>query len=173
MEIFIIRHAIAIERSLAMEDSVRPLTEKGRRRFTAAVRGLARLGIQLDHVFHSPWLRAVQTAELLAPITRGPLETTELLADDPDPDVLALAASLDSDARVAFVGHEPWMGDLLSLCLTGSIRYGEALPFKKGAVAWLTGEPRPGALELTAMLPPRPLRRLAEPPASVIVGVVD
>ena len=161
MQLFLIRHAIAVERSEGLDDTARPLTEKGRRRFAMSVGGLERLKIQLDQVFHSPWLRAVQTAELLAPITVGRRQTTELLATDPGPSLLDLAGWFDSGSRIAFVGHEPWMGEFLSLCLTGTTEHGEALPFKKGAVAWLTGDPVPGGLELTAMLPPRPLRRLA------------
>lgn len=166
MEIFLVRHAIAVERSEELEDELRPLSDRGRTRFDKAVRGLRRLDIEFDHVFHSPWLRAIQTAEMLAPVTRGTRSATALLADDPGLEVVNLARQFalekgDPEARVAFVGHEPWMAELLSLLTTGDPQHADNLPFKKGAVAWLQGVATPGGAELVAFLPPRALRRLA------------
>ena len=161
MDIFLVRHAIAAERGTVRDDRERPLTAQGARRFERCVAGLACLDVSLDHVFHSPWLRAVQTAELLAPLLRGRCEPSDLLADDPDARLLALVSGFRDGTRVAFVGHEPWMGELLSLCLLGTTAHADNLPFKKGGVAWLQGKPEPGKLLLRAMLPPRVLRRLA------------
>jgi phosphohistidine phosphatase len=163
MEIFLVRHAIAVERSADRPDAARPLSERGRARFSRAVRGMARLELRFDRVLHSPWLRAVQTAELLAPITDGDgaREETERLADDPDAALLALAARHPQAARVAFVGHEPWMGELLSLLVLGTAAHGERFPFKKGGVAWLVGEPRPGGTALKAVFTPKALWQMA------------
>lgn len=173
MDIFLIRHAIAVERSPDLDDAERPLSERGVRRFAQEVRALARLGIAFDRVFHSPWLRAAQTAEMLAPVTKGERRVTELLADDPGSALIDLAAQAaaevakdlageDPDARVAFVGHEPWMAEFLSLLLFADVSHGPRMPFKKGGVAWLTGAPRAGGLELCAVLPPKMLRRLVD-----------
>lgn len=164
MEFFLVRHAIAVERTSTMEDAARPLTERGARRFARAVRGLERLELRLDHVFHSPWLRARQTAELLAPITAGGVEVTELLADDPGEELLALAGRFSDSSRIAFVGHEPWMGELLSLLLTGTTRFAEKFLFKKGGLAWTLGDPRPGKMSLVCMFTPKSLRRMGEAP---------
>lgn len=162
------RHAIAVERSPALEDARRPLSQRGIGKFRKAVRGLGRLGVELDHVFHSPWLRAVETAEFLAPLTRGEREATDLLADDPGGELIDLANRLahqanrqDRATRVAFVGHEPWMAELCSLLLIGNTSLAEQVAFKKGGVAWLIGEARPAGMRLHAMLPPKVLRRLA------------
>ena len=73
MDLFLIRHAIAEERGEGLPDAERALTHKGRARFKLVVRSLARSGFRFDRVYHSPWLRAVQTAELLAPLNDGPL----------------------------------------------------------------------------------------------------
>lgn len=170
MEVLLVRHAIATERTASRPDAERPLTGRGVKRFRAAVRGLQRLELHLDHVFHSPWLRAAQTAELLAPVLaagphaiRSALELTDLLADSPGDPLLALARPFPAGARVGFVGHEPWMSELLSLLLTGTTDHAGRLPFKKGGVAWLEGEPGPAGMGLRAMLPPRTLRRLGKP----------
>ena len=152
MDLFLIRHAIAEERRADLPDPNRELTDRGRERFEAVVRSLHRSGFHFDHVYHSPWLRAVQTAELLAPLNDGSLVSTEELARPPRPE---LFASLRGD-NVACVGHEPWMSDALSLLTTGN-PHGPWLRFKKGGVAWLRGAPEPGSRELRALIPPRGL----------------
>ena len=62
--------------------------------------------------------------------------------------------------RIALVGHEPWIGELCSMCLTGSVARAIAFPFKKGGVAWLAGTPEPGAMQLRGYFAPGVLRRL-------------
>lgn len=146
MDLFLIRHAIAEERRAGLPDDQRALTEKGRTRFELVVRGLARSGFRFDRVYHSPWLRAVQTAELLAPLNDGPFLPVDGLARPPDPDFFA---SLEGQ-QVACVGHEPWMSDALALLTIGDPD-GSWLRFKKGAVAWLRGPPTPANMELRAL----------------------
>ena len=150
MDVFLIRHAIAEDRRAGLLDADRQLTDKGKARFEAVVQSLHRSGFRFDRVYHSPWLRAVQTAELLIPITDGPLICTDELAQPPRAEFFA---SLEGDA-VACVGHEPWMSDAVSLLTTGDPN-GPWLRFKKGGVAWLRGIPLPGSMELRALLPPR------------------
>lgn len=150
MELFLIRHAIAEERREALADEDRVLTHKGRERFDLVARSLRRVGVRFDRVYHSPWLRAVQTAELLDPINDGPRIAVDGLAVPPTP---RFFTSLQGD-RVACVGHEPWMSGALSLLTTGDA-HGSWLRFKKGGVGWLRGTPDPGAMQLVALLPPR------------------
>ena len=63
--------------------------------------------------------------------------------------------------RVAVVGHEPWVGELLTWLITGAQPDGSGLAFKRGGVAWLEGQPKPGRMTLRAFLPPKVLRALA------------
>jgi phosphohistidine phosphatase len=167
MEVLLIRHAIAVDHDAAPSDAERALTRDGSKRFRQVVRGLARLGLGLDHVFHSPWLRAVQTAELLEPVLEDELgrvlQATPLLTASPGEALLALARELPADARIGFVGHEPWMSELLALLVTGATAHAGRLTFKKGGVAWLAGDLQPGGMTLQAMLPPRVLRRVRKP----------
>ena len=146
MDLFLIRHAIAEERRAGLDDADRQLTDKGRSRFEAMVRGLDHAGFQFDRVYYSPWLRAAQTAELLASITDGPFISTEELAQAPDP---AFFASVQG-RRAACVGHQPWMGDALALLTTGE-PYGPWVRFKKGGIAWLRGSPTAAQMELRAL----------------------
>lgn len=150
MDLFLIRHAIAEERRAGLPDAQRALTQRGRERFAAVVQSLDLARFRFDRVYHSPWLRAVQTAELLSPILDGPLISTDGLAQSPGS---AFFGSLEGE-RVACVGHEPWMSDALALLTVGNPD-GSWLRFKKGAVAWLRGSPAPASMELRALLPPR------------------
>jgi len=173
MELLLVRHAIAADPRPGQPDAQRSLTERGRRRMRKAVAGLAAMDLRCDRLLHSPWKRAAQTAELLRPLVTGESHATELLARAPSPELLAHvrgtprgeAAERGDRAgrapRVALVGHQPWMGELLALLITGSDRAGEAALFGKGGVAWLVGECKPGGMQLRALFPPRVLRSLS------------
>lgn len=151
MNLYLVRHAVARD---GEDDDARPLTPKGARRFAQAVEGLDALGVSVERVLHSPKLRAVETAELLEPVLDGHTEVTPLLARTPDAELLALLAGADAAA----VGHEPWLGALCAWLVTGDPARGAAFPFKKGGVARLEGEPRPGAMRLLWLATPRMLR---------------
>src|SRR6185436_5586286 len=71
MDLYVIRHAEAEAGGTSLDDARRALTAKGRETFAREVRGLERLGVELERVYHSPLLRAVETAELLAPLLDG------------------------------------------------------------------------------------------------------
>jgi phosphohistidine phosphatase len=164
MEVLLIRHAIAVDQDAAPSDADRVLSPEGSKRFRQIVRGMERLGLSLDRVLHSPWMRAVQTAELLEPVLTDELgralQETPLLTTSPDDALLALARELPAAARVAFVGHEPWMSELLALLITGTVEHAGRLAFRKGGVAWLSGDVQPGGMTVQALLPPRVLRHI-------------
>ena len=156
MQLFLVRHAIAVPSAPERPDAARPLTAEGRAKFVKAVRGARALGWKLDRLYHSPLTRAVQTAELLRPLLDGPCTALPDLARAPDEEMLAHIEG----ARVALVGHEPHLGALLAWLVTGDPSRGERFCFKKGGFAVLTGEPRPGAMTLEGLVAPRLLRRL-------------
>ncbi|HEV8113337.1 MAG TPA: histidine phosphatase family protein [Planctomycetota bacterium] len=161
MELFLFRHAEAEPRSGDAPDERRALTAKGRERFLRAAKGLERLEIQLDRIYHSPWLRSIESAELLSLLLDGETVVTPLLAQPPTRELLDI---LEGE-NVALVGHEPWLSDLLGWLVFG-VRMMESdgkspcLDFGKGGLAWVGGKPEPGAMSLRAFLPPRALRRI-------------
>ncbi|GAB4328222.1 MAG: histidine phosphatase family protein [Candidatus Zixiibacteriota bacterium] len=159
MDLYLIRHAKAAPRSPELEDALRPLTPEGKRAFAIAVEGMARLGLTFDRLYHSPWLRAVETAELLIPLVHGETVSTMHLADDPSS---ALLREL-SGQRVALVGHEPWTSELVGWLIHGDRAAGDGFCIKKGGMVWLEGKPAPGQMVLRAFLPPKVLRALSRP----------
>jgi phosphohistidine phosphatase len=156
MRLFVIRHAEAVPRSSDIDDASRPLTEQGRRQWRRAVRGFERLGMKPQRVYHSPWLRAVATAEELIDRVFGKPVATRRLAEAPSP---ALLRELKGEC-VAVVGHQPWLGELVELLVLGRANSGAWLELGKGAIVWLEGEPRPGKMVVRAVLPPKVLRAL-------------
>ena len=158
MLLYLVRHAIAAPASAERPDASRPLTPEGQRKFVAAARGMKRLGWEFDVVYHSPLLRAVQTAEHLKPLLHGPTRVLADLARAPDVELLA---RVDGE-RVALVGHEPYLSALVAWLVTGEIACGERFELKKGGVAVLAGPLRPGAMTLRALIAPKILRALGD-----------
>ena len=157
MRLDLIRHAAATPRVVGLSDASRALTPRGRARFRRVVAGLRRLGVGYDVAYHSPKLRAVETADLFAPLVDGETVVTPNLARPP---AAALLAEIRGE-RVALVGHEPMLSALAAWLVFGDRRRGAKLPAKKGGVLMLEGELRPGAMRLVASLPPKALRKIA------------
>jgi phosphohistidine phosphatase len=161
MDLWIVRHASAEERSALGDDARRALTAAGRRDFAREVRGLARLGAEFDLVLHSPMRRAQETADLLERLCAGETAVCAGLAREPDERLLDEIRG----ERVALVGHEPWLSRLMAWLVFGWRVYEQEphaalFELKKGGVALLAGEPRPGAMALRALYPPSALRAL-------------
>jgi phosphohistidine phosphatase len=157
MRLYLIRHAVAASRGPGVADSTRPLTLRGRTRFRRAVDGLRRLGVRFDGLRHSPLRRAVETAELLAPLVAGPGVATRNLVRPP---TAALLAEIRGEC-VALVGHEPMLSSLAAWLVVDDKTLGAKFPLKKGAALVLEGAPRPGEMRIVASLPPKTLRRIA------------
>ena len=161
-ELYIVRHGLAEERGEAWpDDNKRPLTPDGVSRMRKAARGLARIGVTIDIVLTSPLVRARQTAEIVA----GGLEPRPSLVNidslAPDGSYAAIIADLEKHGRrqrIAFVGHEPSIGEL-GARLIGSRH---ALEFKKGAICRIDLDELPPVSpgDLRWMLTPKILRAL-------------
>jgi len=156
VQLYLVRHGIPTS---APTDADRALSEEGRELFALGVRGLGRLGVRLDRVVSSPLLRAVQTAELLAPLLAGERSEAEALAHAPARETLDCIA--DGEA-VALVGHEPWLSELIAWLTVDQRGHGGSFAMKKGAVALLEGTPAPGAMTLAGMWRPELLQALGE-----------
>jgi phosphohistidine phosphatase len=127
VKLYIMRHGPAEDQSPSGRDEYRALTPSGRER----VRAVARALVQLDEVplsvFSSPLVRALQTAEIVAAVTKlrdrdGGLEIHGDLA--PGGHAFEFAKSLlhPKRKRVMLVGHEP------DLSLLAELLIGEPIP---------------------------------------------
>src|SRR6185503_13585191 len=68
MELYLLRHAIAVQRGTPGydDDSQRPLTDEGRKKMKKIVKALSGLNLELDTILSSPYVRARDTAKILA-----------------------------------------------------------------------------------------------------------
>lgn len=163
MNLYIIRHAIAVPRGApgVADDAPRPLTSDGARKMRKEAKSLSRLGIEFDQIWTSPYVRAHQTAEILAEqmgLSAGVRVVRALL---PGAGFDALAAEICRHHPVeslALVGHEPDLGEFVTRLLTGVGT--SAIRFKKGGIACVEIDDfaLPLRGELCWLLTPRQLR---------------
>ncbi len=135
MKVYLLRHGDAQDRSVSGRDEDRELTPAGLDKLEQASRGWRRVLEQVDRVFCSSLIRARQTAEILHRTAEAsePIAETEQLVPYARPleTLQLLQGELQSGSEgVACVGHEPHMGALLGLLLTGNDH--ASIPFKKG-----------------------------------------
>ena len=164
MNLFVVRHAIAEDAKPGQADADRALTPEGARKFRRAVQGLRELRWRFDRVLTSPWLRAKETTELLAPVCEHEPIETELLTRSPQAELLAMIAEVTAPEKkrhgTAVVGHEPWLGELVALLAFGEARLGDGLDLKKGGIVWLVGSAAAGGMMIRSILTPKTLRAL-------------
>jgi phosphohistidine phosphatase len=162
MEVLIVRHAIAGDREQwTGSDHERPVTAEGRERMAENAAGLRAVAPALDLIATSPLVRAVQTAEVLSD-AYGEVEIVTVPALSPGGarDDLRAWLARRREERVALVGHEPDLGELVAWFVFGEPQ--PAVPLKKGGACQVRFEdaPAPGRGELKWLLPPKILRRL-------------
>ena len=110
-----VRHAQAVDETLELRDPVRHLTAHGRTQATGLGDRLRWHDCAPTHIWTSPLVRAVQTAELLAVGLQCSLaiEVAPALAPNESPrDVVTALQALPADAIVVAVGHEPGLSAL-------------------------------------------------------------
>jgi len=143
MKIYLVRHAEAIDYQTGTvnTDSLRYLTSNGRKISREVFKKLKDEFCDLEKIFTSPLIRAVQTAEILAVVTKfkNDIEVVKELSTDASlSDAIKLIKLNSSFDSIALAGHEPMMG-ILSASLSG--REKSLFPFKKSAVCLVDYNP--------------------------------
>jgi phosphohistidine phosphatase len=142
MNIFILRHGVAVEPGTPgyESDSERPLIPKGERRLRSAGAAMEKLELSFDLILSSPFVRARQTAEIVAGELKlkKRLEFFEGLVPGGNPKALihALNELKPAPENVLLVGHEPYLSRLISLLVSGDAD-AAAIEMKKGGLCKL------------------------------------
>lgn len=130
--LYLIRHAEAVD---TVPDHARVLSERGRGQVRALARFLGRTrAFHPAEVWHSPLVRARETASLLAQELGLSIPVQPVAGITPEDDPRLIAARCSGLVQpLALVGHEPHLGALASLLVAGAP---EPVVFtmKKGAV---------------------------------------
>ena len=140
MNLFLLRHSDAFEADHARfpTDESRALTEKGSRRAQEVGKAMRRLDLGIDPIWSSPYVRARQTAEIVAQeLEISHLELCDKLAPNGDGrQLMDAVADLDpAIENLLLTGHEPLLSTLLSVLTTGTTTL--RVEFKKCGLARL------------------------------------
>ena len=141
MDIFILRHGIAVEPGTPgyENDSERPLNPKGERRLHSAAAAMKKLELSFDLILSSPFIRAKQTAEIVVgelKLKQG-IEFFDGLVPGGNPKALihTLNGLKPTPGNVLLVGHEPYLSRLISLLVSGHAD--AVIEMKKGGLCKL------------------------------------
>jgi phosphohistidine phosphatase len=112
MKFYLLRHGPAEDQAPTGLDADRALSSTGRERVRLVSEALVSLEEEPVLVFTSPLVRAVQTAEIVALVTRlgaraGRVEVRRELAPGGDGPGLVRASAQQGLRRLCLVGHEP------------------------------------------------------------------
>jgi phosphohistidine phosphatase len=144
MNLYLLRHGIAVDPSEPKfaRDAERPLTPKGKRRLLQIAKAMTALHISFDVILSSPYVRAAQTAEIVAQSLKRKkqLKFTDDLMPGGNPRLLL---QLMNDLRprpknILLVGHEPYLSKLIALLAAGNTSM--EIDLKKGSLCKLETE---------------------------------
>ena len=166
MQLYIVRHGIAIDRedSKCPSDPERFLTGEGIEKTKEIAKGLATVADTPDLMLTSPYVRAAQTAEIFAAALDYPknkIRQTDSLLPGAEAMQLFRELAKDKDQSTVFVfGHAPLLDEILATAV-GSKHHITAL--KKAGVALVELKRLvPPSGELALLATPKLLRKVGK-----------
>ena len=138
MQLYVVRHGIAIDREdpKSPPDPERYLTEEGIEKTKEVAKAIASLHLSPDALISSPYVRAMQTAEIFARelgYAKQKIRRTDMLLPGAEPSHVFRELARDKQASAVFLfGHAPQLDDVIATGL-GSKKHLTAL--KKAGVA--------------------------------------
>jgi phosphohistidine phosphatase len=165
MKLYVTRHGPAEDGAASGLDGDRALSEAGRKRVRSVAKTLADLDEAPLNLVSSPLVRAVQTAEIIAIVTRldergGSLEIRRELSPGGDWGAFVRALPASGRKRVMLVGHEPDLSEVVASLLGTFDR-----PFEKAMVVGLHLRPADPGQQADAGVPRSRLRFVLDPKA--------
>ena len=116
MELFILRHGEAGQRSLS-SDRIRPLTSSGKTEICEIAKALKTIGLKFDLVVTSPLKRAYDTAMIVSEVFNIGSKVqvwNELAPEGKRTDVYHKISQLREEYSVLIVGHQPLLGEMVN-----------------------------------------------------------
>jgi phosphohistidine phosphatase len=165
VKLYVMRHGAAEDHAESGVDGDRALTPAGRERVRAVAKVLVDANEAPMHVITSPLVRAVQTAEIVALVTKlgergGVLDVRRDVAPGGHAHRLVQKLASEQRRRVLLTGHEP---DLSALCAALLGDFGR--PFDKAMVVGIHVPDQGGPARLRFILDPKKLELETHAPA--------
>ena len=164
MILYIVRHGISVDRMdpKCPPEAERPLTARGVQKTRSAALGLRTLSVKPDVLITSPYVRAAQTAEIMAEALGYPPEkirVSEALKPNENPSTILNEIFRLRAKEVMLCGHAPHVDHLISQ-LAGA--RGTFTAMKKAGMACFEQAGGHGRWELLWYLTPKALRELGD-----------
>jgi phosphohistidine phosphatase len=142
MNLYILRHGVAVEPGTPgfARDADRILTPEGEGKLRKIAKAMEAMELEFDLILSSPYLRAKQTAQIIAKAfgERRQVELTDaLIPGGSIRKLFNLIHQVDpAPSNILLVGHEPSLSDLISLLVSGG--HGVPVVMKKGGLCKLS-----------------------------------
>jgi phosphohistidine phosphatase len=143
VQVFLVRHAEAVDETLALRDPHRHLSPRGREQAKSLGDRLRWHDCHPTELWTSPLVRAVQTAELVAAgLACGSIVLAHpaLAPDGTLREVVAALQALPPGAEIMLVGHEPSLSAIGALLLGvetfDALAKAQAARIVDGALRW-------------------------------------
>lgn len=134
VEIYLVQHGKAKPEE---EDPERSLTELGKEEVSLVARYASGAGARVAKVFHSPKLRAKQTAEILArALSASEVREADGLLPLDNPEIVKAEVE-KADLPLMLVGHLPHLSRLASLLVVSDPEK-EIIKFRPGGIVGLS-----------------------------------
>jgi phosphohistidine phosphatase len=142
-KLYFLRHGLAGQHGdpKYKDDSLRPLTAEGQEKMRSGAQGMQTLGLKFDTIISSPYLRAKQTAEIVAEaykLKKKDINLTNNLL--PPASIEELMREVHTrfpiSRNVLLVGHEPHLTGMISSLLKSDEPL--SIDFKKGGLCCLS-----------------------------------
>lgn len=166
MELYIVRHGIAIDREdpKSPADPERYLTEEGIEKTTQVANSIAVLGVTADVFISSPYVRAMQTAEIFAAAFEYPkakIRKTNALLPGAEPSLLFRELMKDKQLSAVFCfGHAPHLDNLVAAAL--GVKHPITSMKKAGVALVELKRVSPPSGQLVWLVTPKLLRRASK-----------
>jgi phosphohistidine phosphatase len=134
MNIYLIRHGDSEGITKGMRDTERKLTPEGEIKIRNACLFWKNIIPGFDYILSSPYLRALQTAQIIASAYDHKKEIIidKRLGCGSETEGLVELLNSFQSGEIAIIGHQPDLSNHVSRLISGS---GAFLEFKKGAIA--------------------------------------
>ena len=163
MDLYVVRHGIAIDREdpKSPPDAERYLTPEGIEKTKEVAKGIAALKVKADLLISSPYVRAMQTAEIFANALDYPkskIRQSNALLPGAEPLVFFRELAKDKESSTVFCfGHAPHVDELIAAGLGAK---DSITSMKKSGVALLElKRVSPPSAHLIWLVTPKLLRR--------------
>lgn len=134
MNLYLVRHADAEKTQPGKKDEDRRLSKEGKERVKGTADQWFYLIKKLDFICTSPYVRAIETAEIIAKsfnYAKEIIRDTSLAAGCYTKDLIALVNSLGGE-DILVVGHQPDLSEHVSNLISSK---GALIEFKKASIA--------------------------------------